>query len=340
MTIGELIVKLGFKSDNKTLRSFIHDIGDLNLASVFAATGLGAMYEGLKNIMDQANSTALSFNTLSKITGVSQQEFEKWERAATMAGLSTGEASKAISDLQSSIFDLIRSGTGGGQFIGQLLHMDPRTMAGHPDQVMDLLLKKLHSMDDVSRRFFIQMTGLPDRLLLLADNIDKVNSGLTNSNEEFSTLADWQKTIGQLSYDWKVLIVSIGALMAHIFKPFIDGLDLIFELVEVSKGWLGPLTAILALSWGITAAWKANPLLTVIAAGITALGFLNEKFHLSDLLVPQTNSTSQFDNSGDTNVNNTYNINGGNSQDVNNTIRKHWAQVTQDADLQRSQQTY
>jgi hypothetical protein len=162
MTIGELVVELGFKSDNKTLRTFIHDLGDLNLASVFAAAGLGVIYESLKNIMETADKLATPFNNLQGITGVSAKQFEQWDNAAQQFGVSAGATSNAIAGIQSSIFELMRTGSGPGQMVGMLLGIDPRGFATKPEELLRKELEYLKQFDPATRRFYAQMLGIND----------------------------------------------------------------------------------------------------------------------------------------------------------------------------------
>ena len=341
MTIGELIVELGFKSDTKTLHNFIHDIGDLNLASVFAAAGLGGIYEALKTIVDESDKLATPFNKLMGITGVSAQQFERWDNIAQQFGITAGATSSAIAGIQSSIFELIRTGSGPGQMVGMLLGIDPRGFSGHPEELLRKELEYLKQFDPATRRFYAQMLGISDEMLLLVDHTQDLDRALINQAHEFQEIARWHQIVNKLAADFRVILITLGAIIDPVITPLVDGLTMIIDAFErglqIFPGWaqqLGAIATIVAII-----ARLVNPWIALITGGIAIGGFLAEKLHLGDLLTPST-STSQFDNSKSMDIKNTYNINGGNPQDVQSAISKHWQHITRESDLMGYQQNY
>jgi len=342
MTISELVVELCFKSDTKTLQSFIHDLGELNLRSVFAATGLAGLYEGINKIMEAADHTATALNNMMGITGVSAKAFQQWDNVAQQFGVTAGATSSAIAGIQSNIFELIRTGSGPGQMVGMLLGIDPRGYANHPEELLRKELEYLKQFDPATRRFYAQMLGISDEMLLLVDHTNELDHALANQAREFQEIARWHQIINKLAGDFRIIMVSLGSIIGPMITPLVDGITLIataFERVlQVFPGWVQNLTAIAAIVAVI--ARFVNPWVALIAGAVSVAGFLSDKLHLTDILTPSTNSTSQFDNSKTIQMENNYNISGGNPQDVQRAIEHHWQKTTRESDLMGYQQNY
>ena len=342
MTIGELIISLGFQADTKTLRSFTHDLADLNLKSIFAATGLTALYEGVTKIMEAADHTATALNNMMGITGVAAKSFQAWDNVAQQFGVTAGATSSAIAGIQSNIFELIRTGSGPGQMVGMLLGIDPRGFSSHPEELLRKELEYLKQFDPASRRFYAQMLGISDEMLLLVDHTSELDRALTNQANEFREIARWHQIINKLAGDFRVIIVSLGSIIGPVITPLVDGITLIataFERVlQIFPGWVQSLGAIAAIVAII--ARFINPWIALITGAISIAGFLSDKLHLTDILTPSTTSNSQFDNSKSISMKNNYNISGGNPQDVQRAIENHWQKVTRESDLMGAQPNY
>ena len=342
MTVGELVVELFFKSDTKSLKDFTHSLADLNLASIFATVGLGGIYESLKKITEESDKLATPFNNLMGITGVAAGQFEKWDNVAQQFGVTAGATSSAISGIQSSIFELIKTGSGPGQMIGMLLGIDPRGYANHPEELLRKELEYLKQFDPATRRFYAQMLGISDEMLLLVDHTQDLDSALINQAKEFQEIAKWHQIVNKLAGDFRVIMITLGSIVDPVLRPLVDGFTMIVDALEralqIFPGWVQQLGAI-ATVVGLIARF-INPWLALATGVIGVGGFLADKLHLNDIITPSTNSISQFDNSKTIQMENNYNISGGNPQDVQRAIEHHWQKTTRESDLMGYQQNY
>lgn len=98
MTPSELVVKYIFKADTTKLNDFIKGIGELNMSSIMAGLGIGALGETIAltakeigKLMEHGESTARWMKNFTAMTGESSQVMKKWKDMAEEMGLN-GEA--------------------------------------------------------------------------------------------------------------------------------------------------------------------------------------------------------------------------------------------------------
>ena len=106
MTAGELIVELGFKSDNVKLKDFIHSLGELNLSSIAAALGVGGLFNVMQKVMTSSIETAKGISHFGHETGISTDKMQKFVKFAEQMGVSSSDAESSLRGLQQKIFDV------------------------------------------------------------------------------------------------------------------------------------------------------------------------------------------------------------------------------------------
>ena len=274
MEVGELLINLGFKSDTAKLRDFIHDVGDLNLASIFATAGLAGIVDGIKDIMQTADAAARSLNIFQSLTGLSAQDLQQWDQVAQESGIAAGEMASAINGLQDNIEKLKLTGEGAA-FFG-FLGIDPTKMTDTFTS-LKLILNAIKDMDIAKQKFILTKFGLPENLVQMIPNMERINSITTSSSEDLNTMRGFMQKITDLSSDWKKLIIEIGAILEKSFVgDLLYGLDV---LVRFISHWqiLLPLLATATYFFGQMAAFAiirslANPVTAPFAIGALAVG--------------------------------------------------------------------
>jgi hypothetical protein len=267
MEIGELVVGLIFKADTTKLRDFIHDIGDLNLSSIIAVSGLAGVLDGIKNIMDAASKTSLVLNNFQALTGLSSQELQAWDLAAQKAGLSTGVMASTVNALQDRIENLVRTGEGGAFFAA--FGIDP-TKTKDTFSIITAISDKLKGMSIPEQKWMLSKFGLPEELVQLIPMLDTIDTSYTSSQKSLDSMKEFWKQIKQTGYDFKILLNDMGAILENSFVGnMLKGLDAMIKFLDNSR----ILSAVLGIIAGIMSVMAIKAI--VIAAATIATAMAN-----------------------------------------------------------------
>jgi hypothetical protein len=283
MEIGELLVNLGFKADTTKLRDFITDIGDLNMSSIIAASGLGGILDGIKNIMEAANKTSLALNNFHALTGLSSQELQAWDLAAQKAGLSSGLMATTVNALQDRIENLKRTGEGGAFFAA--FGIDP-TKTNDTFSVMKAIGDKLAGMSIAEQKWMLSKFGLPEELVQIIPMLDKIDMSHVSSSKSLALMKDFWVQIHQTTYDFGILINDIGAMLEKSFVgnllkgldalvKFLDHAQVLYPLLNAIEGVMAVMAVrMLVIAGAAIVAALANPLTSpwAIAAMTAGVG--------------------------------------------------------------------
>lgn len=111
MKIGEFFIQLGVKADLKTVKDFVHAIGDLPIETAGALLAIGAIEYKLTQLAIQAVNTAVGFEHFTAQTGLSAQELQRWQIVAEQANVSTEAVASSVTALERNMAE-IRLGRG------------------------------------------------------------------------------------------------------------------------------------------------------------------------------------------------------------------------------------
>ncbi len=288
MEIGELLINLGVKTETTKLRDFIHDLGDLNLSSIVAASSFGGLLDGIKNIMEAANRLALPLNNFHALTGLSSQELQAWDLAAQKAGLSSGLVASTVDNLQNSIENLIRTGEGGTFYAA--FQIDP-TKTKDTFATLRAILQYLdqhYHNDQASQKWMLQHFGLPEQLVQMVPLLDTVDTSYTSSQKSLDLMAQSWVQIKELGQVFSILLTDIGAILQNSFVgsllkgleaivKFVDQAQILYPLLGAITGVLGAMA--LRMAWvgagaffAALPALLANPLALAGLVGAVGLG--------------------------------------------------------------------
>lgn len=276
MEIGEILVNLGFKADYGTLRDFIHNLGDLNIAALIGGGSLGLMVDQIKNIMESANQTALAINNFTGLTGLSSQELQKWDKTAQESGIAAGVMASSINTLQNDIESLTLTGEKGAAY-GRL-GIDPRNFKDTFDLLKAILTNpNFQNADSPLKKWYLDSLGVNEQMMLLIPNLDKVNNQTTIGDDNLKSMKDFMYQATQLGLELKTLMGDIAALLEKSFVgDMLIGLDMMVKFLENTK-LLIPVLLIIAGIMGQIAATSiiaalANPVTAPFAVGAIATG--------------------------------------------------------------------
>lgn len=168
MNVGELFVKLGVKADTKTLREFGQKLNDLPVDAALAIAGLAGVSFELKHIAQEAMNAAVGFQLFTNQTGLSWQELQKWQIAASQANVSVEAVTTSVSALQRNMAE-IRLGRGNIAPY-QMLGINPNQDAFH---VLEQLRQRIKGVDPSTATNIVSQMGINPEMMNLLKLSDK-----------------------------------------------------------------------------------------------------------------------------------------------------------------------
>lgn len=166
-------MELGFDIDQVKLNDVVQAIGKLNLNSVLAATGFGALYEGLKDIMGAADTTATNMNMFNAVTGLSSQKMEQWSRYAQRFGVGADVVGNSLESLQKKVinaklqgdYSFVKPMMAVNQFLAPKDQIDPYKDLDNKFVLLNKITMALQKMPSDLRASTIGWFGLNEQLL-------------------------------------------------------------------------------------------------------------------------------------------------------------------------------
>ena len=209
MKIGDLFVTLGIKADQRTLKDFISGMGDLNLSSVMAGLGVGAVGTALGNLLLKASEFGQMMKNFTAETGQSAVELQKWSNFAEQLGVEADTVMGSMKGLQAAITAIKLGGGNIAPF--QMLGIDPRgkTMV----EILKELGPILAQLDPAIARHALSMMGIDEAMIPVlkayAANAEAVENQIHLNEQEIETLARLKQALTELKQ-----IAGVGSFKA------------------------------------------------------------------------------------------------------------------------------
>lgn len=269
MTIGELVIELGFSADTKVLNDFGRAVGNLNLNSIATALGLGALYEATNKIMNVADQTAMSLWGFNQVTGVSQKQTQQFSNVVEQLGGNAQDAQGSLKNLQTAMLN-VQLGRGNAEpFI--LTGIDPSTR--NVFEVLEKLqtfLKTSRASDSV-KRMIVSEFGLAESMIPVLKNAKDINKAMdefiTNSPEQEQALVRSHAAWAKLDNEWRVVLTDIGGELAPLFEGTANALDYLAEVIHKYPE-LNQILLALAIMFGVVTAAIVGMSLAMVAVAI------------------------------------------------------------------------
>jgi len=277
MKIGELLVQLGFKSDDAKLKDFVKAIGELNLKSVASVLGVGALYDGIRKVMDVADETAMGMHHFSSETGMSAQKMQQWTNFAGQMGVSAETVIGSVKSLQDNVARMRLTGEGSQGWM--LLGIDPNT-AKDSFELLSKVREAIKGLSPEYQRLALQQVGISDSMLSMMKVSDDLwnSSGklITNTDQQSEALmrnhAAWERLKGE----WRVLLTDLGAKMAPLFEKIAQAIDWVVQMSH-KLPWVQQIVLSIVVALGtLTAALGAVTAAMAFAALWTWLSGLGQ----------------------------------------------------------------
>ncbi len=269
MTIGELFITLGFKADTMKLTDFMRAVGELNMASIAGALGLGTLYEATSKIMNIADSTAMSIFGFTQVTGMSGKQMQQFSSVAEQLGASAQDAQGSLKSLQMAMLQ-VQLGRGNMEpFI--LAGIDP-TKERNVFAVMDKIQRFLKdpTIADGVKRMVTAEFGLSESMIQVLKSSDSLTKSMQDQvyvgMDQVNRIREYHKELFSMTQEWKKGLVSMGADLAPILEGWFKIGTFIEHALNSAKGFVPLFTALAILGLaigGIIAPWIA--ILTGIA---------------------------------------------------------------------------
>lgn len=269
MKIGEFFVSLGFQSDNAKLKDFIHGLGELNLNSVIAASGMATLYEALRKVTEAGLEMAKPINAFNKEMGGGSQYMQRFEKFSQRMGVSAGVATNTLKRLQGVI-------TGFKYNMGDQSFLKPLNFLNAAGAGIDIanetkeslnekIFKGLKNISPELRTQLMSWMGISDEML----QAYITEQAMWETQKDISTLDD--KQVGDLmrynealvafGQDWQMIL----ARLAVIFEPILRGAIQFLDTIIKVGGELESLKVIvdaLGIAWALM--WRINPLIRFV----------------------------------------------------------------------------
>ena len=303
MTIGELIIKLGFKWDGgdkldkigETLDKTANTAGKLALGIDLITAGLGYM-------LDTAAQAAVNLQKFGLSTGLSTTELQQWQHTAKLANVSAEEMLNTVKGLQ-NVSTNIRLGKGDAQPWVAWLGVNP-------NQDPFELLKKLHTAFSQLRddqvgiaRNIANQAGISDNVFQMLRQKDlpidalkqmylltpKNQDSLLELNREWQNLLDLtERTKNKFSAELAPGVTGFIQTLekaVELFARFVGWLDKGSPAAQATKAAIVDLGAALVVFGGILTTYAAVAKIAAVAAGAFNIAFLPEIAAMTALAV-------------------------------------------------------
>jgi len=241
MTIGELFIKLGFKTDGAKLKDFVQDIQELNLSSILAVAGLGGVASALEKIMKHAISTGVAMKNFNTQTGLSAEMLQQWTKYAEQLGVSGDEIEGALKNLQSKV-TAMRMGM--DQSLLKPIFFLNQAGAGitgkeDPFTMMTKIGKGLRGLTPDVRRQVVEMMGLSDATLSFFAAYDEEKLKRINAlnMQQIDSLARLNQMWTDIKQNVMFFSDVIGAKLSPVFEHLIQ---FVKDLNDMLNGYLMP----------------------------------------------------------------------------------------------------
>lgn len=272
MKIAEFFAEIGFKFDSLKLKEVTKIIGDLNLSSVIAATGVTELGMAIKGVISDTSQASSALRSLSNATGVSTDYIQQLEDLAERYGAARQDADALISSVNKLKYS-IATGQGGNfkpfQFMGLDVNTPTETIirkAGeflnNQDKLKQYSLQAGRTTQDqkemaaafmsdiasalgVSQNMMIALQALPSTDMSKLPILSKTDIAASNAATK-----EWVTAVQELNVSFAqslITVTEIGTKLlgwvndTKIIKTVFDDINAIFQAFDIAgtnlKAW-------------------------------------------------------------------------------------------------------
>lgn len=242
MKLGELFFNLGFKADTMKLKDFGRAVADLNMSSVLAATGFGAVYEGAKKLIQIAENIAQGTNKYTRETEKSSDAFQRWVGLAKVAGVDGKIMEQTLRDIAEAHQDLLMGKAPKNAQFWNFLHLTPDIMSGKdPGEVVFKMFERLKGYSTEQQASILRNLGMSIELLDIEKQFPDLRKAYNEqtilSGKELAEVNNSMKLAAQLSADMEKIWGHIGVTLLPIADGFVHIAQSLDDNILKSKQW-------------------------------------------------------------------------------------------------------
>jgi len=269
--LAEFFAAIGFKvegeADLKKVQSSMINIEHasrallLRLAAVTAAMGF---------MTKKALENSDEFRQFAAVTGLSTDELRDWQFMAVQAGVSTGDLTSVIKDLQKARTEIMLGG--GDASAWKLLGIAPDE---NPFTTLQKLKERIKDMDPSAARTVLGKAGISESTFSMLRQMNAANVEFKKLGQNFQILKKEQQALDQTNTSWarirkevELLSTKFVGVMAPALEKILGVMEKVIFAVARFVKWLGSDTfaakafrvgiiAITAAIVGLTAALSA-----------------------------------------------------------------------------------
>lgn len=238
MKLGELFYELGFKEDVTKLNDFIGMVGNLDMQSIFAAAGLGALYTATKKLMTISSDTAMEMRNFTVETGLSSQKMKSWSNAAESVGVAGNTVADTLKHIQmvQAKFKMNQPDEGFIQGIYLLNEYGKAGIDIYDDAFLmqEKIVKGLDKMDSSQKRNVLSLMGINEQMLRFYNDqtaFSERNKRIVPDKESVNNIMEYWKELKKLGQDLKILFTGIGDALSIWLTPLTKVLDFFIKIL-------------------------------------------------------------------------------------------------------------
>lgn len=313
MTIGSLLVTLGFKIDGiDDLKDVSKEIDSAVGSATKLALGVDVLTTGLAAMIHGALNATTSLRQFGLVTGLSTEELQQWQYKAALSNVSAQEMADTVENIQKTGMKIATTGEGAQPWV--LLGIDPTQ---NPFKVLAQLQTVLNSMDArrvALARSIVDQTGIgrnvfamlrqPDAGRLPARFIvnEKDQAKMAALNREWQNLGflvnqTKTKFISELGPGLTDIVVLLerAASAANRFVQWLDVHPNVAKGLAYAAGIIAGLAASMTVIGGISFALIGAGFAVAFAPIIEAAAAIGAVGGLFEFLKPHLNRPGEYD---------------------------------------------
>lgn len=257
MTIGELLIKIGFKLEgDKDLQGAERSMSRATGSAVKLAVEVAAVTAAFLYMIETSMKAGVMLRNFALSTGYSTGELQMWQHAAVVNGLTANDMVEGLKALQTARSNFALNNP---QAVGAwgMLGVDPTQ--GNPFQLLERLRKQVRSFQDVGvSRNLVEQLGLGNLFVLLRSS----NAEWEKWSRSFIVTGEQAQRLAALNAAWESLKMSVTSLATQFSATFVPILTLLAKGLE----WVAAVAATF-VRW----LQSASPLAAVLRVGIQFL---------------------------------------------------------------------
>jgi hypothetical protein len=254
--VGQLWFGLGFDVDQVKLNDVVQAIGKLNLNSVLAAVGVGALVDGLKQVMDVGSQLTEPMYQFNKETGLSAQKMQQWKEYAERMGVSGDVVTSSLEGLQKKMAAMkfgdssLLSGIYLLQQAGAKINQSD---LNNPFSFLSKATEGLQKIKPELRTYVAGLLGLNDQILLLK-NFNGADLIPVPTEEQVVAIRKYNAAWSAVGQTLQLLAVDIAGQLSPDLNELGNDLTFWGQALNNIKEYIRP---VIELTWGLYVALEA-----------------------------------------------------------------------------------